>query len=143
MSDVDLDAILDVTLDDLEDLPEFKVFPPGAHRVSVSLEVKEINKHPAIELSMKLLETLEMADPQEDPMEPGTECSTAYMMDNKFGQGAFKEVTKAIGASLGTSSLREIVEATKDLECVVITTIRKDKNDPDKKYINIKQLDVV
>ena len=36
-----LDNLLDATLDDLEDLPEFTPFKPGAHKVTASFEEKE------------------------------------------------------------------------------------------------------
>ncbi len=39
--------------------------------------------------------------------------------------------------------LPEIVENTNDLECVVVTGIRKDKNDKEKLYTTVSQLLVV
>ena len=139
----ELDNLLDGTLDDLEDLPEFKPFPAGAHRVLATFAEKEINGNPAVELSLKLQETLEQSDPQEEEAKPGSESSTAFMLNNEFGRGNLKKCATPFGTALGYSTIREIVEGVKDVECVVVTTLRKDKNDPDKKYLNIKEIQVL
>lgn len=139
----EVDDLLDVTLDDLEDLPEFKPFPAGAHRALASFEQKEINGKTAVELTLKLLETIEQSDPQEEASKPGDSCSTAFMLDNEYGRGNLKKCATPFGAALGFSSIREIIEGVKEVECVVVTSVRKDKNDPDKKYLNIKEIQVV
>ena len=137
-----MNDLLDATLDDLEDLPEFKPFNPGAHKVSATFSQKEINGKQAIELSLTLIETMELADPQQEPDAPGTSCSTAYMLDNEYGRGNLKKCAAPFGEALGFATIREIVEGVKDVECLVLTTIRKDKNDPDRHYLNIKEIHV-
>lgn len=137
-----LDSLLDSTLDDLADLPEFALFPAGAHRVSIEFESKEVNKHPSIELKMKLLETLELADPETAPAAPGTETSVLFMMNNEFGQGKFKEAIKPVAAHLGVSSIREAVEGAKGMEVVVVTKQRANK-DKTATYMDVVSLSVV
>jgi len=44
MTDQTLDDLLDQTLDDIADLPEFKPYPAGAHRVLVSFNTKEVKR---------------------------------------------------------------------------------------------------
>jgi hypothetical protein len=140
----DLDALLDVTLDDLEDLPEFKPFSAGAHTAILSLSRKTIADHPAIEASFKLMETLELSDTNEDnPSKPGDEATTAYFLDNEFGRGKFKKLCKPLAKALGVTKLSEIVEQCQGIEVAIVTNIRVDKNDTSKKYLNIMQLDVV
>ena len=136
------DSILDSTLDDLADLPEFAVFPPGAHRVSIEFEQKEVNKHPSIEAKFKLLETVELADPTSDPVAAGTESSVLFMMDNEFGQGKFKEVIKPIAAHLGVTSIRQAIEGAKGMEVLVVTKLRQNK-DKTATYMEIASLAVV
>jgi len=144
MSEANIDDLLDATLDDLEDLPAFEPFSPGAHKVSVTLELKEVNSKPCVELSMKAIETLELADSAKDqPLKAGDVTSVLYDLTNQFGQGAWKAVAKPLAEALGTSTTRELIEQCKEVECVVLTSLRKDKNDPDRKYTNIKQLQVV
>ena len=51
--------------------------------------------------------------------------------------------TTDITEAMQFSSLREIVEGVKDVECVIISGIRTDKNDPDKHYLNVKEIQVL
>jgi len=140
---MNMDSLLDETLDDLEDLPEFKPYPAGAHQVLATFSTKEINKSPAIELSFKLIETLEMADSQEAVPEAGATASTMFLLDNEFGRGNLKKCAMPFGEALGLTTIREIVEEVKDVECVILTSVRTDKNDKDKHYLNVKEIQVV
>lgn len=138
----DLDNLLDSTLDNLADLPEFSIYPAGAHRVTVEFEQKEVNKHPSIEAKFKLLETLELADPTAPTPAAGTESSMLFMMDNPFGQGKFKEVIKPIAAHLGVTSIREALEGSKGMEVVVVTKVRQNK-EKTASYMDVVSLQVV
>jgi hypothetical protein len=137
-----LDSILDMQLDDIADLPEFKVFPAGAHRVTIKFDKKEINKHPAMELKLKLIETVEIVDPSEIAPAAGTESSVAFMLDNEFGVGKFKEVLKPLAAHLGLSQVSEIIEQSADMECLVVTKIRTNK-EKTQNYLDIVSLQVM
>ena len=134
--------LLDAKLDDLEDLPEFKPFNPGAHKLLATFSEKTINDKAAVELSLKLVETLELSDPQLTPDAPGTECSMAFFLDNEFARGNLKKCATPFGEALGYGTIREIVENVKDVECLALTTLRKDKNDPDRFYLNIKEIQI-
>ena len=139
-----IDDLLDATLDDLEDLPEFKAFPVGAHRVSISLELKEVNDKQAIELSMKAMETLELAHPAKDePLKEGDTGNMLFFLDNEFARGSLKKITTPLAEALGTSTIRDLIEECKGVECVVATSLKKNKEDPDSPYMNIKELNVV
>lgn len=137
-----LDNLLDATLDDLEDLPEFTPFKPGAHKVTASFEEKEINDKQSVELSFVLIETLELADSQDTPDEPGHISSIAFMLDNEYGRGNLKKCAVPFGEALGLQTIRQIVEEVKDVECLILTTVRKDKNDPDRLYLNVKEVQI-
>jgi len=137
-----LDGILDSQLDDLADLPEFLVFPAGAHKVTITLESKEVNKHPSIECKMKVVETLELANPTDTPMVAGTESSVLYMLDNEFGVGKFKELMKPLAAHFGGTSVRETMASAQGAEVVVVTTVRTNKATK-VSYTDIKSLSVV
>ena len=142
----ELDSLLDATLDDLADLPSFSPFPVGVHRVLATMETEEITakmKKPCVELSFKYVECLEMADPAEAPPKDGDTCNTMFMLDNEFGQGNLKKCATPIAKALGTSSIRDTIEQCTDVECVIVTSLRADKNDPDKKYLQVKELQVV
>lgn len=145
MSDnVDINALLDAKLDDLEDLPEFKPFAAGTHKVLVSLAIKDINDDKAIEMAIKAIETLELANPTKDEnIKEGDTTSVLFMLNNEIGRGKLKAIAKPLGASLGVSGLGEVVEQTKDIECLIVSSVRVDKQDPDRLYMNIKTLEVV
>lgn len=137
--DYDVDALLDGTLDDLEDMPENKPFPPGAHRVTLSMSLKEINKKKCVEIALKAVETMELADPDNyEPLVEGDETNVLCFLTSKFGQGTFKMLGEVLAPALGTTSNRETIEAAQDIECIVLTT-----SDKEGKYTNIKELQVV
>jgi len=137
-----LDNLLDATLDDLEDLPEFTPFKPGAHRVTASFEEKEINDKQSVELSFVLIETMELANSQDEKDAPGHISSIAFMLGNEYGRGNLKKCAQPFGEALGFTTIRQIVEGVKDVECLILTTTRKDKNDPDRLYLNVKEIQV-
>ena len=142
----ELDSLLDATLDDLADLPSFSPFPVGVHRVLATMETEEITakmKKPCVELSFKYLECLELADPSITAPKEGDTCNTMFMLDNEFGQGNLKKCALLIAAALGTKSIRDTIEQCQEVEVVIITGLRPDKNDPDKKYLQVKELQVV
>jgi hypothetical protein len=144
MSDISmLDSLLDSTLDDLADLPEFKNYPIGAHTVLASFSTKMIGEHPAIELSFKYVDVVELQDKNDVPPVAGDTCSVAYFMDNEMGCGKFKQAAAPFAVALGFTTNREIVEGVKDIECVILTGLRKDKNDKEKFYMDVKEIQVV
>ena len=149
-----LDLLLDSTLDDLEDLPSFQPFPVGAHKVLASFGMKDINGKSAVTLDFTLIETLELADASITPeLEDGTpnpnfpkagDTSNAmFILDNEYGRGNLKKCALPFGAALELSSVREIIEGVKEVECILLSGLRKDKNDPDKFYLDVKEIQVV
>lgn len=137
---MDLDSILDSSIDDLADLPEFAIFPAGVHKVIIEFESKEVNKHPCVELKMKAVETIELANPAEDqPLEANAEGSVLFMLDNEFGQGKFKSIIKQLAGALGTSKISDTVEAAKGMEVQVVTKVRQNK-DKSQSYTDVTKL---
>ena len=141
MSEFNIDSLLDGTLDDLADAPEFKPFPIGTHRVILKLEQKKIGTHPAIEVTMKAVETLELANEEDTPLKQGDETAVAYMLDNEYGQGGFKELMKAAALKFGAKSNRELMQDLQGAEVLVITGIRQNK-DKTQSFTAIKELAV-
>lgn len=142
---LDIDAILDQTLDDLADLPEWKPYPAGAHKVIMSFEKTTSEKKvPQIKVKMVALETLELASPAADtPLEKGAEVICILGMDNEFGQGLFKKIMGAFKVHLGMPDgvkNSEIMAAAQNMECIVITTVRENK-EKTQKYTQIQEVD--
>lgn len=136
--------ILDMTLDDLEDLPTFEPYPAGAHKVLVSMELKTINDKKNVEVLLKLVETMELAEATKDvALEAGAETSLLCGLGNEWGRGEFKNIATPIGTALGISNNRELIAACNDIECIVVTYLQQDKNDKTKFRTKIKELVVV
>lgn len=146
----DIDSLLDRNLDDIEDLPEFKTFLPGAHKVKITWERKDIEKTvdsqkkkvPHMQLNCEYIELLEHADSKDDEKasKAGDKCNTAYDLTNEFAMGALKKATKTLGDHLGIQSLKEIIKATNGFEVVLVCKNRKDKNDATRFYLQVEDL---
>jgi len=144
MSEFNIDNILDGTLDDLADLPEFKPFPAGTHKAIMKMEQKVVNKHPSIEVSLKALETVELPSGSDaEPVSVGQEASVLYMLDNELGQGKFKKLLQMLATTYGADKTnRQIMEESQGAEVLVVTTLRPNK-DKTKMYMDIDAVQVV
>lgn len=138
-----LDQLLDETLDDLEDLPSFQAYPVGVHKVLATLDLKEINDKPCVELSFKYIENVELTSSSDEAPVEGDTSSTLFMLDNEYGRGNLKLTLASFAEFANTRVNREIIEAVVDVECVIITSLTKNKNDPDKPYLNVKEIGVL
>lgn len=133
-------SILDGTLDDIEDLPGFLVFPSGAYLVELhqGLGKKAIAGHPAVEMPMKCIEVKELADPNDADKQPkvGDVCTIAFMLDNEFGRGNLKKVLEPIGEKLGIKQNSQILSASRGVKAIVV--IKKTENkEKQKEYANL------
>jgi hypothetical protein len=124
-----LDTLLDGTLDDLADAPEFRPYPAGTHKVILTLVQKPINNKPAFEANFKAVETIELANPGEDtPLAPGAQASVAFILDNEYGQGGLKNVLKAAAEKFGAKSNRELIADIQNAEAAIVTSLRANKD---------------
>jgi hypothetical protein len=131
-----LDALLEGTLDDLKDLPEFKPFPPGVHKVTVTSEQKKVNNKPCLEVKLKLVEVVELANSSDEPPAPGAEANVLLQLDNDFGQGMLKKILLAVAGKFGAKKNSELLADLQNLECVVATNVR-DNKEKTAKYLSI------
>lgn len=138
---VDLDSLLDSTLDDLADMPEFKPFPAGAHRATIHMEVKLVNDIPSLDIKLTGIETVELANPEDTPLKEGDSTNQLIMLKkkdgtkNEFSEGKMKELLKPLASQFGTATNRETIEASNGAEVLVVTKLRKDdRNKDDIKY---------
>lgn len=128
----DVDALLDGTLDDLSDLPEFKPYPAGTHAVILTIVDKtavkdRINKHPGFEVKMKAIETLELANPDDTPLVAGMETSVLYLLDNPIGQGSFKKLLASAAEHFGAKNNRALIADLQGATVAVVTRQRSNK----------------
>jgi len=141
--EVSIDDILDQTLDDLADLPEWKPFPAGAHKVVFTAETgKSSNGKPQVKVKLVAVETVELANKGDEMLEKGAEVQVLYTLDNEYGQGSFKKLMAAFKEHLqlpdGVKN-GEILKASQGMEIVVITTVRENK-DKTQKFTQIQEV---
>tara|TARA_B100002003_G_scaffold237838_1_gene255398 strand:- start:423 stop:869 length:447 start_codon:yes stop_codon:yes gene_type:complete len=145
MSEVNFD-LLDTSIDELADLKGFEPIPAGSHRLQISWDKKAINDVPSVILKLKVMETLEMANSNEEEPEVGKEADIAFMMLTKDGevneisQGQLKEVLKVLREAVGGDTPNEIMEASDGAEVCATLKIRANKNDPDQKFNQIRKV---
>lgn len=117
MNDI-FDTLLDKSLDDLADLPEFKVPDTGVYKLSVTAEMKEINKKPAIVAKFKVRELVELEDssiPENERSKAGDGFDVPFMLrnedgtPNELGEGRFKEFCAPFSAHFEEKNLRVLI----------------------------------
>jgi len=140
--------ILNGTLDDLEDLPEFKAFPSGAYIVELpdGMEEKEIAKHPAVAMKVKHLETKELSDPNtpvEEQAKPGDQGDIAFMLDNETGRGFLKLALKAVREKFpAAGSNRELMALTKGVQALIVVKRTRDEQ-KQRNYMNLVKMALI
>lgn len=152
-----MDALLDGTLDDLADIPEFRTYPIGAHKVKMSWNLsktiqgvfKDRDDEKSglknfIELYTEAIETVELpAGSTDTPLDKGAVAQFLFDLSNEFAQGQFKSVLSALSAHYGPMTNRELLAASNGAEVVIVIKHRKNKKDADKPYAQIDSLLVV
>lgn len=140
---------LDMSLDDIEDMPGFGVFPTGVFLCTIPSipELKpDVGGHQAFEFKFKLDEVAEMQgdalDEGEDPPIAGQEMSLVFMKDNKLGLDQMKKFLKPYAEKLGTKNLGEIFTQMANLKVLIVVkrTYNKEK---DRHYARIKKTQIV
>lgn len=112
---------LDASLDDIEDLPEFTVFPSGAVVVDIeSWEQKKINDKDAIVIHTKFDSELEWTEQADKFPIKGDMMDISFMVNNKFGLGKMKQFLTPIKAKFGTTSTRQSLDAIVNGKLVIV-----------------------
>ena len=139
-TEFNLDALLDGTLDDLADVPGFQTFPAGAHKVTLHWE--QVKGKPAYSAKLTAIETIELNNAEDTPLVPGTMSSVMYMLDNEYGQSAFRKIIAALAEHFGAGTNREIIEKSNGAEVIVVTKVRQNK-EKTQSYTDIVTVGVV
>lgn len=137
----DLDAILDGTLDDLADIPEFAVYAPGSYILDFNLEQDKDKKKQSVYYGrMTVVEVKELADPTKTPPAVGAQTGVRMDLTNEFGQGNMKKILSAAAAKFGKKSNRELIEELKtSVRVLAITDLRANK-DKTVDYTNLVEI---
>lgn len=148
---MNIDDLLDGTLDDLSDMPEFKPFPIGIHRMTINWDgPKEVSGVPSIELKLTIIETAELKNPTDTPPKAGDTTNILFMLKrkegdtlvkNELGEGQFKAVLAAIKPAFDASlSNRQLMEESQGFEILGATGHRINKTDKSKIYTTLDNI---
>lgn len=153
---VSMDDLLDGTLDDLADMPEFKPFAPGAHKLKLNFLQKTINELPSIELKLTMIESVELSNPDDTPPAIGDTTNILYMMKtkgddgklvrNELAEGQFKELLAQLAPAFPEAkSNRDIMTAAEGYEVLGVTSIRTNKKDKNniKYYTTLESVAII
>lgn len=145
---VSMDDLLDGTLDDLADMPEFKPFASGAHKLKLNFDAtKKVNDMPAIEVKLTCIESVELSpthDTQGEeiaPPAPGDTTNVLFILKkkdesgkvvrNELAEGQFKKLMQDLQPMFPeATNARAIMEAAEGYEVLGVTSQRVNKKDP-------------
>lgn len=146
----DLDALMDASMDDIDDLPPVGVPPTGHYGliVSATREVSETSGNEYIKFSYEVESVNEVKDPEEQSQaavgQKFTQIFSPFKKDgtvNEFGLGYLKEACAPFAAHFGTTTMGAAIAAI-DKVSVAATLVRK-QDKKDKERFNFSLRDVV
>ena len=146
----DIDALMDASMDDIDDLPPVGVPPTGHYGliVSATREVSETSGNEYIKFSYEVESVNEVKDPEEEKQaavgQKFTQIFSPFKKDgtvNEFGLGYLKEACAPFAAHFGTTTMGAAIAAI-DKVSVAATLVRK-QDKKDKERFNFALRDVV
>ena len=138
-----LDALFGASLDDIADLASFETPKSGTYVLKVSTGTKKINKKDAVTADFEVVETVELKDDTDVASKPGTKFNIAFIMGNKFSEGRLKQFLIPFAEKFGEKNVGVLIRDT--IKEVIITCQlgnRPDKDDPEKIYAVVKNIEV-
>lgn len=139
---MNLDNLLDDTLDNLADTPSIQIFPVGAHKVKFEVkfpEDKEKPSRPIVQVNFSYIEPLEI-DPEAKVPAPGDknglylvltmkDKETGKQVPNEYSQGTVKMIAAAMKERFGGDSVRESLTLGNNSEVAIVTKVRVGKGE--------------
>lgn len=137
-------ALLDKSIDDIDDLPGFEVPVPGMYTLKFWTELKVVNDKDCVSCNFETIECLEQNDAEEPPTKSGTKFNTLHQVENDIAMGKLKELLVPVSQHFGVSNVATLVTETCKEPLIVVAKVkrRKDKNDADKFYADVSGLQV-
>lgn len=143
---VDLDALLNQSLNDIPDQPDFVVPKVGAYMIMVK-EIDRngvINDKKAIKFLYSIVEALEIKGTEGDDVKTGDVFGEAFFVNTQKGAafvaGHLKKLLNPVELRMNTHSLGESMAAFKGCTVAAVITHRRDKNDKTKVYPQVKKI---
>jgi len=137
-------SLLDKSIDDIDDLASFAVPPNGTYSLKVYTELKKVNDNECVEANFEVVDTVELADPTGTPPKTGDKFSLLFKLGHEVGEGKMKEFLAPFAAASGERNVAKLLTEVlhKDQGLIVVGTVkqRKDKEDPEKVYASVKNI---
>lgn len=148
----DMDQLLDADLDDLDDLPPVGVPPSGHYNLTMSMSIEQVGeeKRDVIFASYVVDAINELKDDTErEEVAIGQQFREGFYLTKKngekntFGIGTLKERLAPMAARFGTTSIRDLIEQTKQV-AITAKVIRKvNKKNEDMYNLSLKDIVVL
>ena len=134
---MNLDNLLDETLDQLADTPSIQIFPAGAHKVKLSIKFPELDPKvgPVVQVGFEYIEVLELVKPDDKAPAPGDKNGLYLALKqkdgtaNEFSQGTIKMIAAALQERFGGNSVRETLTLGNNAEVAIVTKVRVGKGE--------------
>jgi len=145
-----LDALLDASMDDLEDLPPSGVPPTGHYNLNVTFSIEEIgDEKKEVIMAKYIVDAInELKDPDEaSEVQPKQEFAEFFHLTkkdgsvNKFGIGKLKQRLTPYVERVGTKSIRELINGVK--EFAIAASVKRTVNKKNEDQYNMDLKDVV
>jgi hypothetical protein len=149
----DLDALMDASMDDLDDLPPVGVPPTGHYNLVVSAErvdPEDAGKNPYIKFSYEVEAVNEVKNPEEES-EAATGMKFSQMFSpfkkdgstNEIGIGFLKEACAPFAAHFGTQKMGDTIGHISKVSVAATLIRKKDRRDADRWNFNLKDVVVL
>ena len=96
-----MDSLLEGTLDDLAEVPDFVTYPAGTHRANLSWEMPTKERPTTIGIKFSAIETVELNDANDTPLVPGSLTTVSFKMDHEYGQSNYRKIIASLAAHFG------------------------------------------
>lgn len=140
--------LLDMSLEDIEDLPGFTVPVNGEYNLKINGEVKKVSDKIAVELSYEVIDCVKKNNEADEDTIPGTKFSQLFFVQGKpeavkISLGKLKELLSGVAEQRGEGNLLLLVrDHLKNVTGKATVTRRADKEDKEKFYANVKNLEL-
>ena len=151
MDDI-FDALLDKSIDDLADLPEFKVPDTCMYKLLMTTEGKAINEKPAVVAHFTVAELLELADdsvPENERAKNGDKFDIAFILKDKEGNdseiawGKLKQLTAPFSEHFEEKNLRTLLKEKLNTAVSITAKVTKKQRKDDKDKYQADVTDIV
>ena len=139
LSELEKQQLLGMDLGDLEDLPEYVTAPAGTYICTIGKkELKKVGENPAVTANFKIVDIVELAKPDEaHEVKAGDIMGLMFTLNNEFGRGNLKKITKVLKETHGVNSLDDFLKLQEDTVMCSITVRRTRPTDDGKVYNNL------